>query len=334
VSGAGLGMGNASRLAAILEALSKMDCEINVKIYEWGAGHQFLKNFLKNPTSVELRELHSYNMKQGLWGFIKTYLKNSKELFLAIKNEEPDLLLLDSDYHFPAYLFYKKPKIYIGQASDVLERALTHQYKPQSFFERINFIIREKADALFQQVISTIVLVPVFTTTKQSKSHFKKIPLIVREEFLTTPLDNTAQSTGILLSGSQINKEFFLNLKDRYQLPIISPSSENSSELTRAKTLDAFDVVITQGGLTSISEVLSRGKKLIVVPIKNHPEQILNAIEIESLGLGIKVEQEDLTDLDTIIKNLKTTSTQIDCTGAQKAAEIIVEYLISSSQIQ
>lgn len=343
VSCAGLGMGNASRLSAIMEALyqksHKDGFSVSIKILSWGPGFLFLEKFKENSgLPFELVRLQPYGGKLGLSEFVRHYLSNCKALKHAIRSTHPDLLLLDSDYHFSAYLFSSLPKIYIGQAFDVLERAKSRSYRANNFFEKINFFIREKLDSKYQQFVSTKVLVPSFLVTNHRSSKFQKIPLIVREEFLKTipKKPSVENSVAILLSGSEIDKEDFLRLKDKYHLHIISPSKLNGVQLSHAETLDQYDIILTQGGLTSISEVIARKKFLIVFPIKNHPEQILNAIEVEKLGIGLKAETQELAHFPTLLKRIQEVKRQnihysTNCNGADQCADTIISYLIKLS---
>jgi hypothetical protein len=323
-----------------LEKKSKIEgFSISIKVFCWGAGYNFLKMF-KEKTSLkfELIQINAYGPHLTFLAFIRNFFMNCKTFKLAILKEQPDLLLLDSDYHFPSYLFFRKPKIYIGQAFDVLERVKRNNYKTKTIFEKLNLFTREKLDSYYQQLISTVVLVPAFTFHNQKETTFKKIPLIVREEFLLINKNSEAQGEkiGVLLSGSEIDKEVFLELKNKFQLHVITPATSGEVQLSDASTIDKFDIVLTQGGLSSISEVISRNKFLVVFPIKNHPEQMLNAIEVEQLGLGIKADIEELKDFPKLIKNINQKKKSlnrlsVDCSGAEKAAAIIEEYLTKLS---
>ncbi|MBC7538050.1 MAG: hypothetical protein H7281_04470 [Bacteriovorax sp.] len=341
ISCAGLGMGNASRICATIEALQsiaqKENFSITCHVVSWGAGYLFLKNFKESSKlGFELTEIQNYRHQYNIFNFLKCYYSNTKAIKLTINQFKPDLLVLDSDYHFISYVMLKIPKISISQASDVLDRIPLTNYRPKDFSEKITLFLREVLDAFFQKIISTKVLVPSFTLELDSKEYLNriKIPLIVREEFLqpTHDLEENGNSIGVLLSGSEIDKDAFLNLKQEQSINVITPNLNNSNIISHARLLDKYNIIFTQGGLSSISEVIARGKFLIVFPIRNHPEQMINALEVERLGLGMKASLDDLKDFAKLLKeiNLKKERTKkrfIDCTGSHKAAEIISRFL-------
>jgi uncharacterized protein (TIGR00661 family) len=343
ISCAGLGMGNASRICAILEALyskaQRENASITCHVVSWGAGYLFLNNFKKNCNfDFELTQIQNYERKANIIDFLKCYFSNNRKLKLLINQFKPDLLILDSDYHLLSHINIKIPKISIGQASDVLDRIPLTKYKAKNISEKLTLFFREELDACFQKIISSKVLVPTFVinldSSFKSNSNLIKIPLIVREEFLR-PISNieiSKNSIGVLLSGSEIDKDEFLKLKLEQPVEIISPNQKESNILSHAKTLDKFDIIFTQGGLSSISEVVARKKFFVVFPIKNHPEQIINALEVERLGLGMKSSLEDLKDFPKLLKSIyakkeMANRTNIDCSGAQKAALIIFQHL-------
>jgi predicted glycosyltransferase len=333
---AGLGMGNASRMCAVMEALEELVQNENISltfhIVSWGAGYNFLSNFKENTTlRFELTEIQSYRNQSSLLNFFRCYFSNSKKLKHTINQFKPNLLLLDSDYHFLSYYKLRIPKISISQASDVLARIPLNNYKPNNIFEKLSLFFREQLDVFFQKIFFTKILVPSFSLKSNIDLLLVKIPLIVRKEFLTPHTDLKIEKIGILLSGSEIEVEAFTKLKQSQSIQIISPKQNNENLITHAKALDKFDIIFTQGGLSSISEVIARNKFLVVFPIKNHPEQIINALEVERLGLGIKSSTKDLNDFSKLLKNIQhkqlmTVKSKIDCTGAQQAAKIIAHY--------
>lgn len=336
VSCAGLGMGNASRISAILEQLHKDSLAnnraISIHVVSWGAGHIFLKHYReKCGFNFELIEIKKYKTF-SLINFFSTFFSNNSEIKRAIKKIEPDLLLLDSDYHFISWFFYKGPKISIAQARDVIDRISLHNYKVSNFRERITLFFREELDAFFHKIMFDKVLVPSFYPEESNQMEIK-IPLIVRDEFLKENLQSSGEdSVTVLLSGSEIDKQSFIELK-KYNFKIISPGEGVTSDfLTRAADLDQSEIIFTQGGLSSISEVLARKKFLVVFPINNHPEQTLNGLEIEKHNAGLKASTEELQNLDELLQKIKNINRKNDrrifaCNGAHVASGYIIKYL-------
>lgn len=351
---AGLGMGNASRVTAILEAVTvqakENDRDVIFHICSWGAGYFFLNQYKqKSKKHFDLTELKSYtdgavsSDRRSWWGkiirSIGVYFKNCRALSRIVRRMRPELIILDSDYHFFAYFLYACPVFCVGQAYDVIDRARASAYRSRNLWERINFILREKLDAFIQSFFSLVVLVPSFDPGIISEKKNKKIPLIVRQEFLSKPHGPAQTQIGILLSGSNIEREAFLSLALEYDLKIISPNATafESHVPCQAEDLDQFDIVLVQGGLGSISECIARGKFMVVFPMKNHPEQILNSSEIERLGLGMAGSLSDLkhfpTFVEKILKQKTLAQSQIvQCTGAEVAAKYVAQFLFTPVQ--
>lgn len=331
-------MGNAARTAGIMEALAKgaqaKKKEIEFFVITWGAGYLFFNNYKqKNVISFKLFKILSYSSENNFTNFFFNYFQNSKVIKKLIKKIRPDLLILDSDYHFYSYFKSKAPRFSINQASEVLERIKKVNYHPQSIKERAILFFREQLDLFYQEIISSKIIVPSFFPEEKTSKSGKtiKIPLIVRNEFLRPLSRISSVRVGALLSGSEINKDFFLKLKKNYNIDLISPDETKKNLISQVEMIDKFDILLTQGGLSSISESIARRKYLVVFPIHNHPEQIINSLTVESLGLGMRASLLELDDFDRLYKTIlqkkkKQEASLINCSGADKVAKIIFDY--------
>lgn len=329
---AGLGMGNASRTMAIIEEMERYNSSEKhfpekIIIATWGAGLKFFQQYAKNSH----RDINLYALKDyaNWYKYPGIYFINSLIIFDLIKKHKPKLVVIDSDYHFLPFLFSKIKILSISQAPNVIERAIENHYQPTNLFERLAFLIREKLDSRIQLMIADKVLVPCFRVN-QSKNTQKaiQIPLIVRSEFLSKSFVIPHAKIGILLSGSGIEKEHFLNLQESQALNIISPDRKADDFICHSNEIDKFEIIFTQGGLSSISEAIARKKFLVVFPIKNHPEQINNAITVEKLGIGIRAELIQLKNFNAfenliMLKKKQSRPIDVQCDGATIAASII-----------
>jgi hypothetical protein len=337
ISCAGLGMGNASRVIAIVEALTALAREngrnLSVHILTWGSAFTFLREYQKeSDLKFELIETHPY---AGVLGYARAFVRNVRFLRATVRRLRPGLIILDSDYHFPAYFGAGCPIFYIGQAHDVLQRARATSYRPGSWRERLNFNFKEKLDSYVQGFFASVILVPTFKSSDGGGTKIRKIPLIVRKEFLGAPSTRQSRpSVGILLSGSEIEKSAFLNLAAKYGLQVLTPSVANAQHTvpSHASTLDQFDIIFTQGGLSSISECIARAKFVVVFPISRHPEQMLNAVEVEQLGLGMRSSLQDLERFPGLLEEIvrkreKSKRSFVGCNGAEVAAGLIFREL-------
>jgi hypothetical protein len=341
MSCAGLGMGNASRLVAVIEALfdhcrKSGNGELDLHVVSWGSGLRFLEEYRRDAagTNFQLIEARPYEKQSfGLLGYLPAFLKNVIQLSGIVRRLQPDLIVLDSDYHFPAYFGSACPVVFIGQAEDVLLRSRAHDYLPK-FSEKLNLIFREKLDSWVQKIFSDVVLVPSFNEAGAADSKVRRIPLIVRREFLEKPRSVKNQTVGLLLSGSKQEKENFLTVANEHGLRILAPDVNSNEDLAicKAADLDEFDIVFIQGGLSSISECIARQKFAVVFPLKGHAEQHLNAREVEKLGLGMKSNLDELKQFSELLqrataRRLRSALPAIPCNGAQAAAEILLEKL-------
>jgi len=75
--------------------------------------------------------------------------------------------------------------------------------------------------------------------------------------------------------------------------------------------LASAKAVITNGGFTLISESLSLGKPIFSIPIKLQYEQILNARQIEALGLGQMSFDPTKPEIDAWVRRLPLYSREI-----------------------
>ena len=345
-------MGNASRVVAVVEALVGLSEQnhrkISCHIVTWGSAYRFLSEYKRESAlAFDLIESHSYGSAEevldlfsprSLFAFTKTFARNVFFLRKLVARLKPALIILDSDYHFPAYFGSGSPIIYIGQANDVLERAKRDSYKPSSMRERLNFNFKERFDSLLQSLFSNWILVPSFSGQSERGGKVKNIPLIVRKEFLGKPQASDAnQSVGILLSGSELEKSAFLAIAKKFNLKVLSPGRKNepSTVPSHAHTLDEFGIIFTQGGLSSISECIAREKFLVVFPMHCHPEQVLNAAEVENLGLGMRSSLEELNSFPELLREIvsrkkSANETRVGCNGAEVAARFIFSNLPES----
>lgn len=327
-------MGNASRVVAIVEAIADQARETGTKIrchvVTWGSGHRFLCEYKKECTAeFDLTQIEDYELNVSVYNSFATYWRNLQRIRRLVKKIQPRLLLLDSDYHFPAYVGAGCPVVYVGQAKDILQRARSHRYKPSTWRERLAFALREKLDSALQTLVSNLVLVPCFREPGAEGKRIQRIPLIVRKEFLqeNSPTEHQDR-VGMLLSGSEIERSAFLALAEKYNLPLLSPVP------SRASKLDQFEVLLIQGGLSSISECIARSKFMVVVPMTDHPEQLLNAREVEQLGLGISSDLTEIHHFPHLLAKIErekrrrlNSKAAIDCGGAEAAARHILNFI-------
>ncbi|UCC33192.1 MAG: hypothetical protein JSW53_05325 [Candidatus Bathyarchaeota archaeon] len=117
---------------------------------------------------------------------------------------------------------------------------------------------------------------------------------------ISGPPKERAYFTGIL-------RQIFKDLPDDYQIvmslgyPNASPEPVHSGNLTiykwipnRFEHLKACDLVIARAGHGTLTQSISYGKPLILVPTPSHTEQLNNARRAVQLGIAEMIEQRNL----------------------------------------
>jgi hypothetical protein len=306
ISCGGLGMGNASRVFAIAQAIGRKWPGAEVHFFTWGKGHAFLAKAATSQAGMRLHALEPYpwlgrsripllRSLHMLALFTRAYLRNTFILRRAMRELDPDVVLLDSDYHFASFFGRRGKLFYLGQAIDVVDRARRLGYRPRGLVARLSFLACEVVDGLLQRLMSDRVFVPSFLETESPPGSGRalRIPLIVREEFRHASDRSASVKTVAVTSGSGIESERIDGLVAAIGGSLFS-APRGDSRLTSPEDFQAGEFVVIQGGLTSISECIALGRPMLVVPIRGRAEQEVNARTVESLGLGISCERGDL----------------------------------------
>ncbi|WNG53966.1 UDP- glucuronosyltransferase [Archangium gephyra] len=84
--------------------------------------------------------------------------------------------------------------------------------------------------------------------------------------------------------------------------------------------------VVSTAGFELVAEASWLGKPLLVVPVENHPEQQLNALEVQRLGLGIAESRFNLDRLAELPGRLPNASCQTWFSGARSRLLEIIEH--------
>lgn len=295
-------MGNAARIFAITEAINANDKNVKFTICTWGAGFRFLSEHA-NHENIKLVELSSYSTAcSGVMSKIlfliqlpAVYIKNICTLRRLAKKTKSSLVLLDSDYHFPAFWGLPSRILFLGQAWDVIKREKTKAQRWHSWRDIFWFYLREKFDAYLHTLLSDYVFVPCFDPGIHCETkRVIYIPLIVRPEFTRSEgvKIQSQEKLGLLLSGSGLFSEQFQPILKKLNLKLIDSTPSRAADFLKYKA------IVVQGGLSSISECIALGKFIFVIPMPNHPEHILNAQEVVKRRLGARIDLDDLSHLD------------------------------------
>lgn len=330
----GLGLGNATRSFAIAEELRAQNPEQEIHVFTWGRAF----DFWKNQNTIEGVKLHALRAYAGVFGLrnIFSYVSNTFRLWRARRLFAPQFVLLDSDYHFGAFFFRRFPLYFLGQAYDVLSRAEQVGFKSRNVKDWLTFLFREKFDFYAQSFFCDCILVPTFASAPSKvRGKIRAVPLVVRKFFLKPPPVSENISYAVVASGSGWGRSQLANvassLREDLQIPPVHPGI---SEALRTAT-----VVLTQGGLSSISECVALNKFCVCTPLEGHPEQEINARTLELLGLGIALRDSRPENANRVRAQFEafhanTAREHVPCDGAQVIGRLILSELPHASKSQ
>jgi len=104
-----------------------------------------------------------------------------------------------------------------------------------------------------------------------------------------------------------------------------SAASQADAEVLLGR-MAAAEVLVVQGGLSSISEGVALNRPMMVVPIPGHFEQKCNALQVERLGLGMACSDPGKLGDEILEKLLLCPSPpRYSCGGAGEIARFLLE---------
>lgn len=349
----GLGMGNSTRCYAIIQHLHRMGVEVHVMTSNNG-----LKFFEQTP---EVKSLHQmlpleYGKKDGRLSVWRTFASLSKivralynknrQLRRALDTIQPDVVVTDSEYFVVPVVRRRIPLIGINNADVVVTQYRQRQAKPASI--RAQFWLIEHMDYWIHRLFWTRVLSPAIVPDQSRGKNYQQIGIIVREEILAanqayTDLhqDNAIKRIVIMLSGSGFGTN--LNLEQwnhGCHIDVVGREGHSTEKVTyhgklinNIDLLLGADVLVVNGGFSAVSEALVLCKPTLVIPIPNHAEQWLNAIQVQDYQRGILVEEHQaFVQIQTLCQAQHMTGFSpdqltVDGHGAEQAAEVIMTYI-------
>jgi UDP-N-acetylglucosamine--N-acetylmuramyl-(pentapeptide) pyrophosphoryl-undecaprenol N-acetylglucosamine transferase len=342
----GIGYGHSIREAALLNHLKENGYDIIVAGYR-NSKEYFEKKFetleIKGMSFPE-RKFKFSNLRVILQNITLPlkFLSNYIKLRRVCKIFQPDIIISDLE---PIAFSLKKdiPHFFIFNYNQEIYKKFANEHKKKfKFLATLYNNIYKKAEKRNYPVI-----VPSLSQKKVS-NHIHYISPIIRE----LPEKEQEQYENhiiIALGGSyfgseildqllhilpSINEKFLIFSyktigKDKENIKFI-PFKENFLEY-----LKASKAIICLGGHNTISEAVVLKKPLLVFPVPNYIEQMLNAYEIDKLDLGVsKVlnyplqEEEIKTALNNFLKKIpelkeSLTHSNIKPNGVEEAFKII-----------
>ena len=337
----GYGLGNSTRVHSIIQHI---DHKFKIDVFGYGNSVEYFKQVSQVQNVFQSFSME-YGLKEGkidilrmvgkLFQNFKAIYKSRKKLKNILQSQTYDLIVADSN--FSTVFLKNRPKlISINNADRIIKSA--GQIKKRLYLA--SWLI-EWADFIYNSIAPDRVISPFFEPLdlKAKKTKFKHTALMVRKEFLSPPSHTFVKHHVLIMpSGAPINTgQSLTHDKQDHDISIIGRQITtlgrikkhdrvfNTSHLMKQAT-----IIVVNGGLSSISESLAMKKPMIIIPMKGHLEQKVNASWIQEHNLGLISSWEKLQEsihemikhFDTFKKNLiEYTYTN----GAQQSADLILK---------
>ncbi len=296
----GFGLGNSTRSLALAKELNENGFVIDVATFENG-----LECFGRRTWVRSVHELwplsYRYNGKHELSVF-KTILASPKLILRLLLNDwrilrlilrlKPDKVILDSQYPMISTLLFRGRTVAINNSKEVLQWFF--KFRPFAWNLLPHLVFVELLDFIYHWVIVRKVLVPSLPNFQERCSLLVRNGLCPGERAALTHIT-------IMVSGS--NQSGLGFDPDTWQLDLDilvmgAPGSDSRNVKYHGKDTDNInalnraDLLILNGGLSSLSEGLALRKPMVILPLKNHAEQFVNAKRLERLGVAMVTSPE------------------------------------------
>ena len=328
----GYGLGNSTRIHGIIQHI-KTNCEMDV--FAYGNSLEYFKQLPGIQNIFEGYPME-YGLKNGEIDFFATtgkIFKNLKAIYKSrkylkdiIKSHHYDLIISDSNFS-PVFLKNRPKLISINNANVIIKRAL--KIKKKGYY--IQFFT-ELGDFIYNSLVPDLVISPFFEPCKSTKK-IRHTPIIVRKEF-KRPCQNLKRHHVLVMTGGTgtLNKGLSINHnRDNYDLSVLGDQIKISGKAKRenktfnvSRLMSQSTILVINGGFSSISESLALAKPVIVIPLKGHIEQKINALWVQEKHFGL---MSSWRNLESSIIHIKENYTHF------KKALLTYDYLNGAEQV-
>ncbi|WJI10175.1 UDP-N-acetylglucosamine--N-acetylmuramyl-(pentapeptide) pyrophosphoryl-undecaprenol N-acetylglucosamine transferase [Methanobacterium sp. CWC-01] len=326
----GIGMGHVSRSLAVAQKMEGDGSEVLFASY--GEGYQFLKEFTSYP-AVELPEIKFYGSAGELdlkhtarksmdapFTFLKSIYHESK----IIKDFQPEVVIADSHYSVPITCkVLGVPCVLISNELKFNFKEIYPQDRKMEYLESgLERFIQDSAK------LSQAIIVPDIPGSQEIPPKIKeKItytgPLLKKDPNTMPSRDELRRNNNLdpsqrvvlaTVGGSHFGAKLLKLMADAADrirshriILVTGPHIDVSSQFFPSKVLvkrflrdmlswmKLSDLVVSLAGHTTSMELASLGVPNLMVPIENHPEQMKNALNMQSYGISRIRDMKDLT---------------------------------------
>ena len=341
----GYGLGNSTRIHAIIQHIGP---GYDMDVFAYGNS---LKYFKQVPEVQEVFEGQpmEYGVKNGEIDFSSTagkIFKNFKAIYKSreqikknLQSRSYNLMVSDSNYS-PVFLKNRPKLISVNSADVTFQRAL--KMKKKGYY---GSFITEWADYRYHLSVPDLTISPFFESYKDTKK-IRHTDLIARKEFKRIPPRSIKKHHVLVMTGGAeaLNQGLSIDhQRDDYDLSVIGDQIQISGKVRREEKtfntshlMNQATILVINGGFSSISEALALAKPMIVIPLKGHIEQKINALWVRENNLGLISSWKDLGHSILLLKKnyghfKKNNLSYEKLNGAEKAASLIIKEVESDS---
>lgn len=342
----GVGYGDAIRSHAIINEFVKQDPSIRVMIAAYDNSYAYFKG--KYPLiRISGYKMRGMSLKFKVLPFIAnnyvlpyTWMSVSLKLKKLVSNFNPDVVISDFE---PVGIILgkllKKPSVSIFSYDPVLFKEFKHKNN------------KLRLEALFFERLynsSDLTIIPSILGRKESKKYVYVGPIVATkpsdlpsDKKLMKKLKLKRKPILVMLGGSS----WGINLARRISSRVAKHFDEDfiifgsHVKISRRKNIKYYPFkknfveylkvskgVITLGGNLTLSECVVYKKPMLIFPIKDHVEQILNAYSLRNIAM-VKYDLKGLKrTFESFLKNLnfiKSKIPKVEASGSREVVEVI-----------
>lgn len=358
----GIGLGHSTRIFSILEKLKK---EAELSVVASKISYKYLKDRGYKPSSIMEVDLkgdefavHTIDSIIENLDFPIQILKNYPIFSEIIEKSDPDLIFCDTEP--TSFLMSRIKDIKLVSLTNYISSLSETMNIPKKFMKRetktqLNMMQRV-TDAMVKY--SDLTLNISINQRESLSKKIKNIGLVIRKQPGDLLSDNYLKSKirqddfylvsfGGAPLGTTLFKPLLKELKKFNDKKFIVSSSYKVEKIQKIGNITVFPFidnyleylkicngVISLAGFSTISETLAYKKPSLVIPIRNHIEQLLNAQLLKDLKLAETcLIEKDFSLIERKLKSFfnredelqqRILKSKLNTHGADDAAEIIL----------
>ncbi len=348
----GIGLGDATRVHAVIEAIMKKQPKTKVLIAGYDNSFNYFRG--KYPTI----KIHGYRMmgrrmKFSFWSFVTRnfllpfyWVYTAIKLKRSVKRFNPDIIISD----------FEPSGITIAKAIDKkcvaifgFDPFLYAEYRKEHRISRLMALQARYLESLYSKF--SFVIIPALGGRRRTLVYnyvnpilSKKFDKLPSKAKIMKELKLKKEPIVVMLGGSKFGmklaKSIASNTKHfKNELFIAFGGEETKIKAKKFihypysdeihKYIKAAKAVITLGGQTTIAECIALKRPMLIYPIEDHIEQLLNAFAMEDYSMSAKFSEERLKDdikefLDILPElQKKMNKIKVKTNGAEQVAGLI-----------